>query len=415
MNNLYAFILGRKYLLSIAELCAVLGSEAHIVDITQEALIAALPEPLAKPEEFLNRLGGTIKIVKIFNEGIPLEHLAPAFSEYLLKEFTDVDQKMLYGLSTYSFSRQHDGIIRKTLNLIKKELQAAGRKSRFINKNFQNLESAAIKGEKLLQKGKEIVVINGKNKTFLGDTVAIQDFEGYSHRDYDRPARDPKLGMLPPKLAQIMINLSGKNSLKHISNPTETLYDPFVGIGTVLTEGLLLGFSLLGSDISDEVLKKTKINIDWLRNNNFNPDQKLHLFNKDATKLTTKEVNVPVHLVVTETFLGPPVSKLPAPEFRGHTFAQIKNMLTGFFQALKPILKPGTPVVISVLAYKDRQMYYQIPNLATNILGAGYEQVPLIPRAIAAKFDVRMSSDGTLIYDRPDQIVARQIYHFVRK
>jgi hypothetical protein len=60
-------------------------------------------------------------------------------------------------------------------------------------------------------------------------------------------------------------------------------------------------------------------------------------------------------------------------------------------------------------------MYYQIPNLAANILSAGYEQVPLIPRAIAAKFGVGMSSDGTLIYDRPDQIVARQIYHFVRK
>jgi len=415
MNNLYAFILGRKYLLSIAELCAVLGPDAHIVDITSDALVAALPEPLNEPEKFLNRLGGSIKIVRIFQEGVRPEQFAPVISEFLIKEFTDADQKMLYGLSVHSFAHQDEGVIRKTLNLVKKDLVAAGRKSRFINKNFKNLESAAIKGEKLLQKGKEIIIINGKHKTFIGETVAIQDFEAYSHRDYNRPARDAKIGMLPPKLAQIMINLSGKNTLAKPPKATLNLYDPFVGTGTVLTEGLLLGFSLVGSDISDAILKKTKANVEWLRNNNFDPAQKMYLFCKDATKLTDQDLNLPIHAVVTETYLGPPVSKLPAPEFRGHTFAQIKNMLTAFFQAMHPLLKPGTPVVMSVVAYKDRQMYYQIPNLAANLVGTGFEQIPLVPKAVAAKFDVRVSTDGTLIYDRPDQIVARQVYHFVRK
>jgi len=39
------------------------------------------------------------------------------------------------------------------------------------------------------------------------------------------------IGMLPPKLAQMMINLSLGN----------TIYDPFVGLGTVLIESVHMG------------------------------------------------------------------------------------------------------------------------------------------------------------------------------
>jgi hypothetical protein len=43
--------------------------------------------------------------------------------------------------------------------------------------------------------------------------MALQDFESYSKRDYGRPARDPRTGSLPPKLAQILINLAEPNKI----------------------------------------------------------------------------------------------------------------------------------------------------------------------------------------------------------
>ena len=77
----------------------------------------------------------------------------------------------------------------------------------------------------------EIVVIKGHDKVFIGKTVAIQDIENYTKRDYERPARDAKTGMLPPKLAQIMINLGGLTKIDHDQEETHavqhTLYDPF--------------------------------------------------------------------------------------------------------------------------------------------------------------------------------------------
>ena len=61
-------------------------------------------------------------------------------------------------------------------------------------------------------------------KGFLGQTLVVQPFKVLSKRDFGRPARDDHSGMLPPKLAQIMINLARRND--DIS--TKTILDPFV-------------------------------------------------------------------------------------------------------------------------------------------------------------------------------------------
>jgi tRNA G10 N-methylase Trm11 len=57
----------------------------------------------------------------------------------------------------------------------------------------------------------------------------VQNIDEYSKRDYSKD-RDMQIGMLPPKLSQMMINLSGG----------KTIYDPFVGLGTVLIESLYM-------------------------------------------------------------------------------------------------------------------------------------------------------------------------------
>lgn len=44
---------------------------------------------------------------------------------------------------------------------------------------------------------------------YFGVTIAYQDVDAYAQRDMDK-TRDMGVGMLPPKLAQMMINLSGQ-------------------------------------------------------------------------------------------------------------------------------------------------------------------------------------------------------------
>lgn len=412
MTN-YAFILGRKNLLSTAELCSVLDKHDHIVDIQRETLIAGLHEKLQRPQESLRRLGGTIKIAEIFRE-LPFSQadISNAVSDYLIDVFKDRDSKVPYGLSVYNFSQRNEQIIKKVLMGAKKALKTEGVKSRFINKNFQNLKNAAIAGEKLLESGAEIIAIQGKKQIFLARTVALQDFESYSHRDYDRPARDPRLGMLPPKLAQIMINLSGFTKLSHLVPPDTTLYDPFAGIGTVLTEGVLMGYNVVGSDINQEALHKAGQNMEWVKQN-FSTDSSCDIFQKDATALTSQDMPRDIHGIVTESFLGPPLRQLPDQKQILKNFRHIEETLLRFFRAAHPLLKPGTPVVISFPAYRDHHAFRTISALPGQISQLGYKTESLIPKEILVKFS--LPSEESLIYDRPDQIVARQIWKFVRR
>ena len=56
--------------------------------------------------------------------------------------------------------------------------------------------------------------------------------------------------MIPPKLARTMINLAvGENDPKSI-----TVFDPFCGTGTILMEGLMVGVTVMGSDLDHEAV-----------------------------------------------------------------------------------------------------------------------------------------------------------------
>jgi tRNA G10 N-methylase Trm11 len=55
----------------------------------------------------------------------------------------------------------------------------------------------------------------------VGITVLFQDVDEYSARDYGKNVRDMDVGMLPPKLAQMMLSISGE---------ARGIYDPFVGL-----------------------------------------------------------------------------------------------------------------------------------------------------------------------------------------
>jgi tRNA G10 N-methylase Trm11 len=413
---IYAFMLGRKHLLSIAELCSVLGPEAKIIDLVPEALITELPQRLTHPQLSLDRLGGTVSVAEIFSQSKKDKSaIVPAVGEFLTTKFQGRPNKLNYGISLSSFTEKHEEILKRTLISLKKDLKKADLKSRFINKNFRNAESAAIQGEKLLEDGAHIAIIQGNHHYFYGHTVALQDFEKYSQRDYDRPGRDPHLGMLPPKLAQIMINLAGKTPLEEKIPGHTLLYDPFAGIGTVLTEGLLLGFDVMGSDINETALQKARKNIDWTtqKYNLIRPQPRL--FNKDATQLTKKDLPESPALIVTESYLGPPVSQFPVPENLRKTFNNIRETLIRFFRSVKPLLKKNTPVVISLLAYKRKDRYFFMENIVEEIAKMGFTAEPLIPKTITSKFGIRTFQREGLIYDRPDQIVCREIWRFINK
>lgn len=380
--TLYAFQLGRKRALCLAELVAQFG-EKSIVESGYETAIFDIPEP-KDAQALQDRLGGTIKVMKVVGEigNNPL----PAIEEVLLKELEDKSGKIQFAITSHN---KKENNLRQLLTSSKKIIKTLGLNCRFVNNPpNKNPKPSAIYKAKVIEKGLDLNIIHTDRKKYLGYSVAIQNIDAYSKRDFDKPCRDAKCGMLPPKLAQIMINLAGPN--------VKTIYDPFCGTGTVMMEGMLMPRirGVVGSDIEPRMVEFSHKNCTWLVQN-FGTDTPFRAFERDARFITKECLGEKVDAIITEGYLGTPVSSLPSPEQREITFRELSNLHLNWLKAVSQIT--NAPVVMCVAAFRDGKSTYHLPRLSEIVQTSGYE--------IKSQF----------LYDRPDQIVARDIIVLEKK
>lgn len=372
--NLYAFELGRKKKLCFAELISVLGKDS-LVECGIDAAIFKLK--LGDPQILQNQLGGTIKIIKSVDEVGSTHHLESPIQKILENHFKNHSGKIPFSISILNFKEPRQINLKKLLISSKKILKNMGLNSRFINKNFKNTRSSTIYKARVLEKGIDINIIKTKDSIIVGKTVAIQDIAAYSKRDYDKPGRDPKVGMLPPKLAQIMINLAG--------GPAKTIFDPFCGTGTVLMEGMLMGKTVIGSDIDERMIEFTEKNCEWLS------QAPLLVFQKDARFLLPTDLPKKPDAIITEGYLGPPRIKLPSSQQREKIFREIENLYLNWLRAAHQLLPKKGKIVMCAPAYRTENGLERLPHLEQIIEESGYQLLQ------------------TFIYDRPDQVVAREV------
>ena len=259
----YFFILGNNPTLSIAEISAVFGlNDNSKTEIISQEIFLLETENSFDSAELIKKLGGVIKIGVISNEFNFDNQKIIAEAEKLID--TNYQGKIKFGISYYG---------NKQLNLkvigmeIKKCLREKNISVRWVISREKILSSVVVEQNKLISQGAEIVLIQKDNHVLIGKTLAVQPFKELSFRDYGRPGRDDYSGMLPPKLAQIMINLASVETHDYASLHDMTILDPFCGSGTILTEAILMGYkNLIGSDISSKAIEDTKKNIVWIKN-----------------------------------------------------------------------------------------------------------------------------------------------------
>ena len=208
---------------------------------------------------------------------------------------------------------------------------------------FKSVANTAIHDSGLLRHGIEICTFSSK-RIYITKTVAVQDFKMYGFRDYERPARDRRSGMLPPKLAQMMINLSG-------AQPGQIVWDPFCGSGTILMESLLMGISAIGSDISEKAISDSRENLKWLEHH-FKIQNQWKVFVEDARKGGSTKADA----IVTETFLGPPLFKFPGKERCAEVFEEVSEIVFGFLEKVES----GIPIVLAIPFIKGQREHFHI-------------------------------------------------------
>ena len=192
----------------------------------------------------IDRLGGTQKLaVKL--EVSPLDFLRQL-----------PDGKITLGVSDYSEKASKKSASLEALKL-KKILVRHGRSVRVVENKDAVLSTATSLHNGLSGKNERKIELIKSNDEWYR-VIGVQDIDAYAKRDQARPARDAKVGMLPPKLAQILINLCGPLP------EGATILDPFCGTGVVLQEALLMGYRAYGTDLSDRMVEYSEKNLKWL-------------------------------------------------------------------------------------------------------------------------------------------------------
>lgn len=317
------FVLGSHPQLSIAELKAVTHCDGERVGdlFLTEDDVGSLPN-------VQSRLAGTVKVGSIIGS---FRHWNKEEAAGLIRSMIVVrDGKVQFGISGYG-----NGISNhlKPLGLeVKSLLKADGISSRLVTSKEMELSSVVVTKNHLLNSGGEFVVISYGAEILIGQTEAVQDFEAWSARDFGRPARDAKSGMLPPKLARLMINLSG------VDPSGASILDPFCGSGTVLMEAGLMGFEkLYGSDISEKAIKDTKKNLEWM---------KIGAVLEVADAQTVALPHL-VDVIITEPFLGPPQRGRESKVQIDQSRKELEMLYANAFSHLRTLLAPGSPLIVA--------------------------------------------------------------------
>ena len=387
---MYAFQLWREYKLSIAEIYALFPT-AIPVFVDDRFCIVDI-KSLEEIQKKASHMWGVIKIIKI-------EEQKTDISELIVDNAEAHEWKFRYGLSFFwSWN------LKKILMDQKRTLKSAWVSARFVNKNFENLSSAQIISEDLVTRLSDFTIIQADKKIYIWRTVWVQDIDAYSKRDYGK-TRDMLVGMLPPKLAQIMINISLPQSLSNRGGQN-TVYDPFCGLWTILIESILMqNDEVYGSDISPENIEKTKKNISYTRKNFDNSVKTAEVLILNAEGISSSPYLKKIDSIVTEWYLGQAflphsVSLWKITEEKN----QLLEMYRKFFIGLQKA-NFRKPIVICFPFWEIQGKYHYFSEIYDLIKQYG-KTLPLLPRID----DIKHTKSGSLLYKRPGQVVGREIF-----
>jgi len=387
-------VFGSHPALSLAEFCALRPKIDQPVICGAAALVQ---DPSWDGPALMNLLGGTVKLGNVAGE-LDLNALSAATVAELLAHRLGV-QSLDFGWTAFGGSPSERKKINGLALGFKKVLKARGIASRWVTgKSGTEIAPAAVAKLNLTTKGLDVCLLIHADKVAIGLTTDVQDADAWSLRDYGRPARSARSGMLPPKLARIMVNLA--------ATPEKgTLLDPFCGSGTILMEAVLAtrATKIMGSDNAEHQIADTDKNDEWLlKERIFMPQDRarLHTFMADARELSKHLPASSLDRVVTEGYLGPPLSGHETQQEIRQNAERITQLWAESLKAWRPLLKPQARLVMIWPGFRTAHGHAFV-DLAPQLESLGYR--------LLATCNGRPGSKTSLIYQRPNQHVTRRI------
>jgi hypothetical protein len=404
----YAAFLGHQPRISLSELSASVPGFSFTQLLDDAIVLFESPAELDAP--FLDTLGGTVVLARRITENVVTLQDVPAL---LLNELKDVKRsKLVFALRTLHVPH---ATVRSLYRQCKEAVRKLGRPCRYIGNDRTPAAPVLLRDEELLdgKRGCELVlIVREEEDLWVGRTVAAQDIDAYTTRDMKKPVRDTLTGLLPPKLAQILLNFGRwlargcqtplPESGKRAKPEPLTVYDPFCGTGVIPLECLVRGWHVLASDVSQKAVNGCEKNLEWLRKEQkiLKKDVESTVFKHDALK--PFELKHLPDVVVTETTLGPALLKRPPVKDVLKLRTENERLQSNFLKSCMETL-PGVPLVITWPFWKVKNDMILLERAWDYVHAAGFSAT--LPPGIEPTRPGRLS----LLYRRPDQFVGREI------
>ncbi len=413
LKKQYAAVLGHQPHISLSELAAVVPGFS-LLGIEQKT-VALFSSAAELDSEIMQMLGGTVFIAERITEAdVSMEDVP----RILCAEVSDVKKKITFGLRCFGIPKRD---IKNAYRKGKEALRKQSRPSRYIGNESRPAATPLLLQADILngKKGVELFLIGNEHGLWAGKTIAAQNINAYTWRDMEKPVRDTTVGLLPPKLAQVMLNFGAWAVCRNVmASPVPlvtsrrkraiyTVFDPFCGTGVIPLECLLRGWNILASDVMLKAVNGTKKNIEWIRKERkiLKKDVTDDVYKHDATKAFTVK-NLP-DMVVTETSLGLALTKRPSLRNAEKYRKESEKLQAAFLRNAAATL-PGVPLVVTWPFWRMGTEDIRLEAIWDVLPSCGYQAV--LPEGLRNE-----SGKPTLLYRRKDQFVGREIAILVPK
>jgi hypothetical protein len=397
----YAAFVGHLPAISKAEISAAFPDVTFRRMVGKQVLLFETSADIGQKD--LDRLGGTVLLAKrITDAGVSLGDVP----KILAGELEGTKGKATFGLRTVGV---HPPRVKNMYRDGKDLLKKKGKPSRYVGNERMPAATALLHDGGLLdpKSGCELVILEDSENKFLwiGRTVAAQNPSAYTKRDMEKPVRDTRVGLLPPKLAQILLAFgtwllqekNGGKIPKHI-----TMFDPFCGTGVIPMEALLLGYEVLASDSSLKAVNGCEKNLDWMRKH-FDIKKKdvpSSVWKQDALK--PFDLKTLPDIIVSETTLGPPLTDRPNVKEANSLRAAADLLQLNFLKNAAATL-PGVPLALTWPAW-----YLKTGVVTLERTWKALENLPY-KAVLPPGSEPESAERPTLIYRRPETVVGREI------
>ncbi|MHA1638195.1 MAG: TRM11 family SAM-dependent methyltransferase [Candidatus Thorarchaeota archaeon] len=403
------FVLGKNWLLSIAELIVHFqdrGHEVSVLDHSRTAALVRTKDSLSDQQivDVQSHLGGCFKIGRLVwtyerstirdafpNKGAICKDTRTEIKKcpWLPKVWKGVrGRKIKFGVSSYPATKGKSNIdirrFSRSMNeYVKQSLIDQGvKRTDYIiydspdKRDPRRLNTALwpksiAKHNLLAPPNAEILAMFGERKVYLAKTVVVYDSMLQQYRDESRPYTSSAIST-SPKVCRTLLTFAG-------AKPGDTVLDPFCGSGTLLMEAAMLGMKCIGIDIEGDAVQGARSNLKWFgRDSGSWVD--FRVIKGDAVEVA-EIIQETVDAVAFEPTLGPVSTKKPS---KGDAQKTITNLLELYREVLRGIAKVLRPngkiaMTIPVIMSKDGEVSINIKEM---LRGTGLVPYPLLPKEV---------------------------------